>query len=150
MNARLEFLAASLVLASAHAIAADHRVGNPAAIVPVALMTPSPDGNGARRHAGPRSGEPGELSPAAYQAFALAEQGLDEPARNAVRLYAVREDGTGGGAAAPSAASSRAGNDGAHNAPGAKKGSSPEPSSWAMLLAGLLGVGAIARRRMSV
>jgi len=112
-------------------------------------------------HLTPQSSVPDGFSPLAFEPFALAGEGLDEQLpfrRYAVRLYPSENGGGGLGRSEgatrllPITPSARAGLSVAQIDPPtvAKKISLPEPGSWAMVLAGLLGVGAIARRRMSV
>jgi hypothetical protein len=128
-------LSAALVLANAHANAADTRFGKAEAAAPVTIERVSHERE-LRAHVAPQSGD--AESRLAYDALAQAEDGLDTPARSGgsvVRLYPV---------ASGAASSARA----AESAP-AKGTKLPEPGSWAMILAGMLGVGAIARRRMS-
>jgi hypothetical protein len=139
-----------MVLASAHAHAgaAALRFGK-AEVAPVAVAAVPRGGSFgtplALQLAGP------EDSPLAYDRFVLAEEGFDGPAhytQDAVHLYPIgRSEGAGGGAAAaPSAVTAK---DVAQRAPGTRKAGLPQPGSWAMILAGVLGVGAMARRRMS-
>jgi hypothetical protein len=151
---RLGMLAASLLLATAGAQAdtADARFGKAEMIKPAAVVTVARD-NALRSRVARRAGGPDAFSPLAYDALAFSEEGLAGEARsgrNAVRLYPIGVgDATGEIAASGSAAPGRAGKDIVQSVPQAKKAVLPEPGRWAMILAGLLGVGAIARRRMS-
>jgi len=143
MKAGFAILALLPVLAGAQVLAADLGSGNPEAIVRVAVAAASQE-RAVRTHLRPRADAPEVLSPLAYGAFALAEEGKDEelPSNRSVRLYPVAHSDSPARAAASAAKES-------DEISRAKKPSLPEPGSWAMILAGLLGVGAIARRRMS-
>ena len=148
MKARLTILAALPIFASSHALAMDIHAGKPEIVATAALATGARE-RAARAQLSPQAGGPEEFSPLALDALALSEQGLDENVsygQSVVRLYPV--GGGAGGAAVPTARAP-AGKDGGEGTPRAKNASLPEPGSWAMILAGLLGVGAIARRRMS-
>jgi len=143
MKAGFTILALLPILTAAQAVAADLRSAKPEAVAAVALAAGSPE-RAIRAHVRPLTDAAEEISPLAYGAFALAEEGSDEeiPSGTSARLYPVaRTD-----APARAAVSANRESDGS---PRAKKASLPEPGSWAMILAGLLGVGAIARRRMS-
>ena len=141
MKAGFVILALLPVLAGAKALAADLRSGE--AIAPVAVAATSRE-RAVREHATRRADAAEELSPLAYGALALAEGGNDEdlPSGRSARLYRVAHGDSPVRAAASAAKASD------ESSP-VKKMSLPEPGSWAMILAGLLGVGAIARRRMS-
>ena len=143
MKAGFTILAALPILASIHAVAADLRSGKPEAIAPVVLSAGSRE-RAVPAHVRPRADAPEDLSPLAYGAFALAEEGSGEeiPSGRSVRLYPVARSDARARAAASAAKET-------DESPRVKKASLPEPGSWAMILAGLLGVGAIARRRMS-
>ena len=147
--ATILLLAALAVLAGAPAVAADLRFGKAEQVAPVSVAT---DSRGRPVHVRARSGDVAleERPPLAYGAFALIE-GSDEnfpQGNHAVHLYPV-----GGGdapaRAAAAAAQASATKENGERARRVSKASLPEPGSWAMILAGLLGVGAIARRRMS-
>ena len=147
MNAKLDLLAASLILASAQATAADVRVGKAELLAPIAVETLSRDKSPHARRA--HTTGPEDLRAYdRYDRVVLAGDAAEEApfTRTAVRLYPVATAEPGGASAAPAGAV-RAGKDAAPNARAAEL---PRPGGWAMMLAGLLGVGAIARRRMSV
>ena len=142
----LQVFAAALVVlgaANSQAAPADTRLGKAAMIKPVAVVTALHDKDFRGRFAG--------HDREAFSPLALTEERLDEEAafeRNAVRLYPIGNgDATREGSGTPS--STRAGKDIVRDAPRAKRAALPEPGNWAMILAGLLSVGAIARRRMS-
>lgn len=112
-------------------------------------------------HLAPQPSMPEGYSPFASKSYASAGEGLDgQPPfiQYAVRLYPIENGGGGRGGSEgatrllPITPSARTGRDVAQIEPlaAAKKVSLPEPGNWAMVLAGLLGVCAIARRRMSV
>ena len=151
MKAGIIFLLAALpTLAGAHAVAADLRFGK---AEPVALVGAATDSLRKPVHAHARSRDVAseERSPPAYGAFALIEEGSDEyfpQGNHTVRLYPVGGGDAPARAAAAAAQASTTKEDG-ERARRVNKASLPEPGSWAMILAGLLGVGAIARRRMS-
>jgi hypothetical protein len=141
MKAGLKMLSASLIFATAHALAADAGFTKSDAAAPVAIERVSHQRD-LRAHV---AAHPGRAeNRLAYEALAQAEEGLDLPERSGastVRLYPVANaEGAGGGTAASSARAE-------HAAPA--RGAPPEPGNWAMILAGVLSVGAIARRRMS-
>jgi hypothetical protein len=150
LQAGLKVLFASMVLASAHAHAgaADLRFGKPD-IAPVAVAAGPHGGSSRIPLALQLAGL--EDSPLAYESFVLAEEGFDGPAhftQDIVHLYPIgTSEGAGGGATvAPSVVTAK---DVAQRAPGTTRTGLPQPGSWAMILAGLLGVAAMARRRMS-
>jgi len=150
MKAGIILLIAALpVLAGARAVAADLRFGKAEPVAPVGAATDSRT-KPVNAHARFKDAASEERSPLAYGAFALIDEGSDEnfPRGNhAVHLYPV-----GGGAPAraeAAAAQTSAAKEDGQSARRVNKASLPEPGSWAMILAGLLGVGAIARRRMS-
>jgi len=143
-------LAALPIIAGAHAVAADLRFGKAESGAPVGAAT---DWRGKPVHAHARSKDVAseEPSPLAYGAFALIGEGSDDnfpQGNHAVHLYPAGGGDAPARAAAAAAQASAAKEDG-ESARRVKKASLPEPGSWAMILAGLLGVGAIARRRMS-
>ena len=141
-------LGALLIIAGARAVAADLRFGKAESIAPVGAET---DWRGKPVHAHARSRDVAseEPSPLAYGAFALIGEGSDEnfpQGDRTVHLYPV---GGGDAPSRPAAAQASAAKEDGERARRVKKASLPEPGNWAMILAGLLGVGAIARRRMS-
>jgi len=144
-------LAASPMLAGSQAVAADLRFGKAEPIAPVAAAM---DSREKPVHARARSKDAAsdERSPLAYGAFALIGEASDEnfpESNHTVHLYPVVGDAQARAAAAATQASAAKENGDGESARRVKKASLPEPGSWAMILAGLLGVGAIARRRMS-
>lgn len=152
---KLGVLTASLVLGTAtgQIAGAEVRHVSTERFLPVSFS-----GHAAAQRPSPRLSGPVGVSPSAYDAFAFAEQRLDEQAPSqqySVRLYPIEDGGRSAGSAegAPvlrSAPLSRGDGSAAQGErlAAAKKTSLPEPNDWAVLLAGLLGVGAIARRRM--
>jgi hypothetical protein len=102
----------------------------------------------------PQQSRPADLAPL-YDALAFADEALDVQApsnRYSARLYPIERSGNAGGAAASVLQSAPpARSDGfAKRDELSAEAVLPEPGNWAMVLAGLLGVGAIARRRMPV
>jgi len=149
MNPKLKpVLLVSLVLAAASGQAGATDEGHARAEPQLASFPP----RAAPRHSSPQPA--GVDLPLANYTFALAGDVLDGEApfgRHPVRLYPV-EKGTGrvafAGPAPASDESARPASPGGERiAP--RKALLPEPGNWAMILAGLLGVSAIARRRMS-
>lgn len=144
---KLGVITASLVLSAAawQAGAAEPPHGDT-----VSLLAASFSGDAASPRLSPQASGRAEFSPFAYEAFILPDDVLDERApfnQYATRLYPV-EGGSArleSGNPAPRKSDAQA-----DRSPAAKKTSLPEPGNWAVLVAGLLGVGAIARRRMSV
>jgi len=145
---KLRLIAASLVMAAAtgQSGAADPRHGNTERLLLASLT-----GNAASF---PTQPSPSQLSrptdllllPSGALAFDDPLDGRLSSSPNSVQLYP-----TGNGGGIDAAAPSRSGKSVAMSEERAvaKKAALPEPGNWAMLLAGLLGVGAIARRRMS-
>jgi hypothetical protein len=153
---KLGVLGAALILGAgtAQAGAADSRVGNTEPLV-VASLSHRP----ASQRVSPEFDARADFSPPAYDAFALADRALDPEA--GFGPYFTRmplESGGGEPRASSGAAQGGApavqvrvggGSERGGQVFASQRPSLPEPGNWAMVLAGLLGVGAIARRRMS-
>jgi hypothetical protein len=147
---KLRLIVASLVMAAAtgQSGAADPRHGNTEQLLLASLTRNAaslpPQSTPSRLSA------PADLLTLPSDAVAFGDEALD--GRLSSRPYSVQlyPSGNGGGIDA-AAAPSRIGKDVAlsEGPAAAKKAVLPEPGNWATLLAGLLGVGAIARRRMS-
>jgi hypothetical protein len=114
---------------------------------------------GAELYLAPRVSLADGFSPLGSDAPALDDHVLDGElgvpgSRYAIRLYPIGNGSGGFGAAVPireSTPSVRARRNAQDDPPSAAKAILiPEPGNWAMVLAGLLGVIAIARRRMSL
>jgi MYXO-CTERM domain-containing protein len=160
MKAKLQkpgVLAAAVLLAAAtaQAGAADSRHGNTEQLVVASLSDRS-----ASSRFSPESGTRADFSLPAYDAFALAGQALDAEAGFGGYFARMVPLENGGGEPRASRVATQAGAPAVPVRIGAASGrgdrvftaqqpSLPEPGNWAMVLAGLLGVGAIARRRMS-
>jgi MYXO-CTERM domain-containing protein len=151
---KLGVLAAALALASTSGQAgpADSAQAGPFLVASLAERPAS-------LRVSPDFGERADFSPPAYDAFAFAGEALDAEAafgRYFSRLFPLESGGAGPRGSSPvqvreSALPARLvrNADRGSRVLVAEEPSLPEPRSWAMLLAGLLGVGAIARRRMS-
>jgi len=153
---KLGTVAALLVMAATgQAGAADPRHDD---AKPLLIVSLSRDSAASSSRLSPsRASRPEDLSPLAYDAFAFPDEALDgqvPSSRYAVQLYPIEKGSHPNGVAG-------SGRQFAGQAPGGKgvarseelsateKTLLPEPGNWSMILAGLLGVGAIARRRMS-
>jgi hypothetical protein len=159
MNSKLKrsgIVAASLVLAAAtgQTGAADRRHGGMEAAMTVSL---SRDAASSSSRLSPSRASLPEDRLAAYDTRTFADQALDgqiAPGRYAVQLYPIEQGGrvTEVASVLRSAAPAQSGASHAQKEglSTANKALLPEPGNWAMIFAGLLGVCAIARRRMSV
>ena len=159
MNSKLKrsgIVAASLVLAAAtgQTGAADPRHGGMEAVMTVPYSRDAASSSSALSPS--RASRP-EDRLAAYDKLAFVDQALDgqvPSSRYAVQLYPIGKGGRATDVASVlrSAAPAQSGASPAQREglSTASKALLPEPGNWAMIFAGLLGVCAIARRRMSV
>jgi len=162
MNSKLKksgIVAASLVLAAAtgQTGATDPRHGDMETVMTVPY---SRDAASASSRPSPSRGSRPEDRLVAYDTLAFADQALEgrvPSIRYAVQLYPIGKDGRATDvasvlrSAAPAQSSaSPAQREGLSATSATRETLLPEPGNWGMIFAGLLGVCAIARRRMSV
>jgi hypothetical protein len=157
MNPKLQKLgtvAALLVMtATAQAGAPDPRHGDTKPL----LVSLSRDAASSSRLSHSRASRPEDLSPLAYDALVFpdeAPEGRVPSSGYAVQLYPIDRGSHANGAAGPARLFAGPGPGGrgvarSEELSATDKTLLPEPGSWSMILVGLLGVGAIARRRMS-
>jgi len=153
LNAELHVLVALLAFASAQASAAPSPYGKGQAITTAALTLSARDKDLHSRALSRVDVQDGG-SPLAldHDPFALIEPRLDGPSHDGervIRLYPIRGGEAAGEGAGASATAADTAKEKAQTVQAAKKAALPRPGSWALLLVGLLGAGAIARRRMS-